>query len=457
MIIKYPYDCWLEIYNIVDSPGAEFMSRFSLGRGVYDVIADNGYAYFYDFYELELEIEIIDATNPYQPILGNNFFSNGRIDDIDINGEYLFVAFDTLGFAALDFTDPAVPLQLWSGELPTGLDIISSENNIAIVNDKAAHSHKLVLFDISNIDEPESISTYQASAKPIDIEILDNYVYLNGDNGTIEIVDISNPEHPAYYNHIDFITGANSILLQDSRAYVACGNEGLKILDVSDPSNPVLAGDFNRSFMNITVIGVKDTIAYLANGAEGVIIVNIADLQNIVPVNELNFDFSVDWLTVVDDYLCCKARLDGIYLYGLEDPVNPYFIEYYRPPYNIGEILEKDGYFILNDHSSIIILQPASTGIEQIAEIPMQFSLAPNYPNPFNATTTISYNLPQASEVTLDIYDVLGRKVHTLRNGYQSAGPQSAVWNADGFSSGVYFYRLTAGELQRFEKMVLLK
>ncbi|MCP4582380.1 MAG: T9SS type A sorting domain-containing protein [candidate division Zixibacteria bacterium] len=81
----------------------------------------------------------------------------------------------------------------------------------------------------------------------------------------------------------------------------------------------------------------------------------------------------------------------------------------------------------------------------------------PNYPNPFNASTTIRYNLTTSSSVKLDIYDILGRKVQTLFEGDQNAGMHTVLFNAEGFSSGVYFYRLTTEGYEQTEKMILLK
>lgn len=89
--------------------------------------------------------------------------------------------------------------------------------------------------------------------------------------------------------------------------------------------------------------------------------------------------------------------------------------------------------------------------------LPRSTSLYHNYPNPFNANTTIRYKLPNASKVTLDIYDVLGRKVQTLINKTQPSGVHSLIWNAKEFSSGIYFYKLTAAEFEQSEKMMLLK
>ena len=89
--------------------------------------------------------------------------------------------------------------------------------------------------------------------------------------------------------------------------------------------------------------------------------------------------------------------------------------------------------------------------------LPESFVVLGNYPNPFNASTTISYILPKPTNVTIEIYDMLGRSIETLRTGAQPAGEHSIIWNADSFSSGMYFYKITAGEFGQTEKMTLLK
>ncbi len=83
--------------------------------------------------------------------------------------------------------------------------------------------------------------------------------------------------------------------------------------------------------------------------------------------------------------------------------------------------------------------------VEVDAGLPRNFELGQNYPNPFNPTTVISYQLPMASEVSLKVYDLLGREVATLVKGRQEAGRYSVLFNAASLSSGVYFYRLQTG------------
>ncbi len=73
--------------------------------------------------------------------------------------------------------------------------------------------------------------------------------------------------------------------------------------------------------------------------------------------------------------------------------------------------------------------------------IPGEFLLAQNFPNPFNPTTEIRFDLPEAGNVSLVVYDVLGREVATLATGYREVGYHLAIWNAAGQASGVYFAR----------------
>ncbi|MFQ3597053.1 MAG: T9SS type A sorting domain-containing protein [Chloroherpetonaceae bacterium] len=91
--------------------------------------------------------------------------------------------------------------------------------------------------------------------------------------------------------------------------------------------------------------------------------------------------------------------------------------------------------------------------------VPIAFELAQNYPNPFNPTTTFTYRLSAASDVRLEVFDVLGRKVATLVQTRQSAGAYRLIFNAAQFnlSSGLYFYRLTVGTQSEMRKMILAK
>lgn len=98
----------------------------------------------------------------------------------------------------------------------------------------------------------------------------------------------------------------------------------------------------------------------------------------------------------------------------------------------------------------------------KIAAIPTEFALSQNYPNPFNPTTDIEFALPEAQEVKLTVFNVLGQEVNQLVSGIQEAGYHKVTWdgkndNGQQTPSGVYFYRLDAGNFSQSMKMVMLK
>jgi|GEM_PF-5566486 len=166
------------------------------------------------------------------------------------------------------------------------------------------------------------------------------------------------------------------------------------------------------------------------------------------------FDFTIeedaDWIKVIPmagsipqlqtDTLC-------IWLYALEDQKQVY----------------DDTIVILNNSASpaihIPVMLAVPTGVEEQegSKLPSSFALRPCYPNPFNASTAIGYELPRASRVTLEVYNLVGQKVATLVNGYEQAGYKTVNWNAAEVTTGIYYYKLTAGDFVSVRKLTILK
>jgi photosystem II stability/assembly factor-like uncharacterized protein len=97
------------------------------------------------------------------------------------------------------------------------------------------------------------------------------------------------------------------------------------------------------------------------------------------------------------------------------------------------------------------------TGVTGNNQVPETYTLEQNYPNPFNPSTSISFSMPNAGLVRLSVYDALGREVEILANENRQPGNYEVTWDASGFNSGVYFYKLSAGEFTQTKKMILVK
>jgi hypothetical protein len=100
--------------------------------------------------------------------------------------------------------------------------------------------------------------------------------------------------------------------------------------------------------------------------------------------------------------------------------------------------------------------------LAKVQRLPLVFAVEQNYPNPFNPTTTIKYAIPHDEHVVIEVYNIVGQKVRTVVNEQQKAGRHAALWQSDNdvgqkVGSGVYFYRVTAGDNTVVRKMLLVK
>lgn len=112
----------------------------------------------------------------------------------------------------------------------------------------------------------------------------------------------------------------------------------------------------------------------------------------------------------------------------------------------------------IGDWSEIWNFRTLTTGIENLnEEIPVRYKLHNNYPNPFNPSTKIEFELPEAADVEITVYDFLGRKVKDLVSQILQAGRYRTEFNARGYASGIYFYTYTAGKYRETRRMILIK
>ena len=157
---------------------------------------------------------------------------------------------------------------------------------------------------------------------------------------------------------------------------------------------------------------------------------------------------------------------DGLRIIDVSNPTAPNEVGFYDTGHEAIGVYVSGSYAYVADgwDGLYIIRNDLISGItqENNTSIPDKFCLYQNYPNPFNPTTTIKYALPQTAQVELTIYNTLGQKVRTLVQQQQPAGQYQVQWDGRDdmgrtAGSGVYYYKLTAGNYVQMKKMVLIK
>jgi flagellar hook assembly protein FlgD len=126
-------------------------------------------------------------------------------------------------------------------------------------------------------------------------------------------------------------------------------------------------------------------------------------------------------------------------------PVNEYLLNVTGSLTSFG-VDEQNELYITSFNGRIYRFTPTVTSVEPKIN-PSEYSLEQNYPNPFNPSTVIKYNIPEESEVTIRIYDALGKEIDSITTGIQQKGSYQKTWNAKGLASGVYYVKMIATSL----------
>jgi len=409
---QYRYLIDIQSINISDPGNCRVINEYHAPDENYTIQIKDNYGFVAN---KNRGIIIYDLIDPSHPELVNSITTNTQISHLDIENTMLYFSDHAGNFYIYDIANPAVPLFISRIDSIGEVTDMHIENNIAFLLAEPV----VYIFDISEPSQVDTLSIIQSVSYPKYICVNDDALYINDNNIGMAIFDISDLSEPIYQETYQFQYDGYEIEVYDDIAYVGLYRRTMEIIDVRNPMQPNLIGTLNTigTYSNVSIY---DGLLFLSKSNRTLI-----------------FDLAVPESPVLLDSIEC----------------------YYSTPGSlpVAKVLMQDSLIYVPTANYVEILRFTPTGIEQAAEIPMQFTLSPNFPNPFNASTTISYTLPERTEVMLDIYDILGRKVTTLIDRRQSTGYHQAIWRADDLASGMYFYKLQAGEYSQSKKMLLMK
>ncbi|NOX17718.1 MAG: T9SS type A sorting domain-containing protein [Chlorobi bacterium] len=504
----------LRIFDVADKTNPVEIS--SVESYFKQAVLDDGFIYATEEYG---SLSIINVTDPHNPTVTASLpygTIRGAIS-IAINGDNLLVADLYHGLRILDVSNQTDPAEISLFRTGNSISDVVVKDNFIYTSDIynglyiLQHQNKSDITCISKLVPESEINVYYC------LELQGNYAYLGSEYG-MYIIDISDPSNPFIINEIAtqriskievdgeyayllFVDGTFSILdisdqlnpvevatlddlvyrfsAQNDKIYIVFSESGTKlsVVDISDAYNPEVISDVG--FENLSVvrdISVNGNYVY-AVGGHNLNVIDISDAENPSLVGKYSGDGSEDWRSISvsgeDAYVCNRENLTTI---NIGDPANPLEAEKYNTPntpFGAPATLFVEGttaYFAQSEIGLLILENNFPTGVD-FDLLPSKFSLEQNYPNPFskgasgNSITTIEYSVPVidanfasvTANVTLKVYDVLGREVATLVNKEQTPGNYSVQFNAAGLSSGIYFYKLNAGSFRSVKKMILLK
>lgn len=339
----------------------------------------------------------------------------------------------------------------------------------------------LVIYDISNINDPIEMDRYYAEYIET-MEIYKDYAYIfpRQESG-MTILNIRDPSDIRFENTTDFSFNAICLKIKENHIYSGSLSKLMTIVNVSNPINPVITGtiepEYGTYLKDIESIVLHGNYAYVVNNRSPwwprphyleIYAINISDVSN--PQEIGSFRTPGEPLThnaglaIYDDFLFAGMGKYNLNVFDISDPdslLHLHRITDYSE--DVQEIVIKDNYLYMATKSNglVVLRIDIVSGInndDKCITPPSNYVLFQNYPNPFNPSTTIAFELPKPEKVSVSIYNINGQVVRQLiNNELKSAGNHKVQFNSNGLSSGIYLCRITSGNYSKTIKMSLVK
>lgn len=414
------------------------------------------------------------------PIPNSNFVTDvwGYYDQ-NTKKEYALVAENNLGIFIIDVTDATNPALVSQVNSVPGFDVKAWQHYVYTVNGVGSGSGEIV--NISDPANPQVVGSFPSSHN---IFIADNgYMYLEFPG--LRIYNLNpDPTDPQLVWEKQTFDGHDATVV-GNRLFDFHGWSGTFIYDVSNPANPQLLGaitDPSITYHHSGWVSEDGQFLFICDElAEhpraDISVWDISDLGNPQRVGDYGDPTAtVHNLIIKGNYAYTSYYTAGFRIFDIssadqisiaaEYDTNPQSGEGYAGAFGVyplapsGNIYVSDwdnGLFIFSFHDS------SATGIDPLnAALSGEFSLRPNYPNPFNPSTTIEYELPRQSLVTIAIYNMLGEEIKTLLSTVKPAGSHSVQWDGKDHQgrqvpSGAYFYQMETEGYREAKRMILLR
>ncbi len=247
-----------------------------------DVEVIGNYAYVADN---QGGVRVIDISDPESPDEVGSYDSPDASRALVISGGYAFVADGAGGLRVLDVSQPDDPNEIGAFEpqMSMFVDVVVSEPYAYV----ADMFNGIRIIGVSDPENPQLVALFDTPDVPLGVFISGDYLFIADRNNGLQIVDVSDPENPQGIGACDTPGSAHSVVVAGGYAYAADDGSGLRVIDVSDPENPDEVGFFDTPGRAYGV-AVAGHYAYIADGASGFQIINVSDPENPAEVGGLD-------------------------------------------------------------------------------------------------------------------------------------------------------------------------
>ncbi len=425
-------------------------------------------------------IGVVNIDEPQNPILTGRIRGRHPLFG-ECRGDYFYVSRVHEGIYIYNISNPLEP------EFIREYQYIGEDRNIDYVQDLTLEGEFLYASDaqyglrIYRFNGPEeleliSITDFNASIAGC-IIAREGYIYANS-GAEVLIISVDDPESPQIIERIDAFPHRHTELEIDSGIlYVPEMNNGIKLYSLEEPSSPELIGFIETPGCAVE-ISVFDNYLYLADywdfgiydvsRARGVWYLGLSEESH--DFGEIYIDSLAEWSIDITNNSRLAREITNIIIesevfscefaesFSLGSEGDTTLIVTFLPQ---ADTTYSSALTIVSEDRELAI-ELSGKGllrddVRETKTIPMEFALYEPFPNPFNSTTTFSYDLPTNSRVVFKVFDLLGRKAAVIHDMVNVAGKHKIIWDASDLTAGVFFCRMEVKNYVSTVKLVLIK
>jgi hypothetical protein len=315
--------------------------------------------------------------------------------------------------------------------------------------------HGITIVDISNPADLKWISSYNSDGWIKSSTSSGNTLYLANWQGIVA-VDISDVSNPFEINFLDTDFGSSKIEHRNDTLFVA-GSGGLDLYDVSSPGSFIPLGHFTTEYPAVGLELVNGFVI-LSSGLGGVDIIGLSGgLHLISHINAIENAVATEYN---NGTLFVAENFSGISQWDVTQIDNPVFVKKFISTSRAVDLVYHDGRLFVADYYGVTMFE---VGINEgqygdFADLSGNGNIKiVSYPNPVNAGVNISFALKSSGNVAVAIYDLLGRKVKSIFDGYLQAGQNRLTWKSGDVASGCYFVNVSGNGFSSTKQMTIIK
>ena len=395
-----------------------------------------------------------------------------------VSGDHAFVGTYMNDLVVYDVSDPSLPLEVTSLKFPDSpiKQISVWGDHLYVPGVKVGHDIGVGVVDISDPANPQEITCWHAppeySGAAFNVERYGNYAFIACAIGGIEVYDVTQIDQPVALDNWtlwDALTnqafGVTNVKISWPYLFAPDRAFGLYVLDVSDPSHMVEVASCKTPGEAMWAdISADHQHIYIADGDRGLRIIDVSNPLGPVEVgfHEQSLEMANHVAVCGDSVYVSDGGQIGLHVFDVSDPRAPLEVAYHKTSGAFAhDVVVADDliYFLDCTHFEIFEIVEGSSAVEetQPGALKIDHRIHSVYPNPFNPTTRIVFDLAKASHVTLQIFNSMGQKVQTLLDDPYPSGRHTYIFQANHLAGGIYLLRLDANGVMDSRRLILVK